>query len=336
MMEGKGTKLRDIPNVAFKMSKISGRDELMESLHNILYRRKGAATTRKKAILDFNGFAFAAENEEKEIEARKVSLGKWKLDLINKLLDTLDIPRGSGDKGTKIDLVVEFLEKPEQRSEVDLAAKEAAKKEKEKRKRERAAAQKAKKDKAKKRKAASSEKAGSSKKKAKKEEESGSEDSEAEDESDEQSGSESEEEVLPTKQVKSAAKTPAPKATKEKKATPKSAAAKKAPTPAKKSAAEEEEQPVMKLSLDKIKTDVESLLSKMNDDELGMLTVKTLLAKMQEHYGFEVRPRKSDFKAVMHAYAEVRLPQAPADEPAAAEAAAAAAEPTPVAEEEVA
>ncbi len=307
-MEGKGTKLRDIPNVAFKMSKISGRDELMESLHNIMYKRKGAATTRKKAILDFNGFAFAAENEEKEIEARKTSLGKWKLDLINKLMDTLDIPRGSGDKGTKIDCVVEFLEKPEQKSEVDLAAKEAAKKEKEKRKRERTAAQKAKKEKAKK-----STAAGGSKKKAKKEEENESE-SEQE-ESEEEDASESEEEVLPTKKAK---KTPTPAPAKKAKTTPKSAA-KKVASPA----AEKEEQPVMKLSLDKIKSDVEGLLSKMSDDELGMLTVKTLLAKMQEVYGFEVRPRKSDFKAVMHAYAEVRLPQAPAEAPAAEAPAAA-------------
>lgn len=321
-MEGKGTKLRDIPNVAFKMSKISGRDELMESLHNIIYRRKGIATTRKKAILDFNGFAFSAESEEKEIEARKASLGKWKLDLINKLMDTLDVPRGSGDKGTKIDRVVEFLGKPEQKSEVDLAAKEAAKKEKEKRKRERAAAQKAKKEKSKKRKATAGDKAASSKKKAKKEEENGSES-----ESEEESASESEEEVLPTKKVKTT-----PGAGKKEKGTttPKSAAAKKAAAPV----AEEEEEPVMKLSLDKIKSDVEGLLSKMSDDELGMLTVKTLLAKMQEFYGFEVRPRKSDFKAAMHAYAEVRLPQAPAEAPAA-EAAThmEVAKPAPAAEE---
>lgn len=310
------------------MSKISGRDELMESLHNILYRRKGTGTTRKKAILDFNGFAFTAENAEKEIEARKVSLGKWKLDLINRLMDTLDIPRGSGDKGTKIDLVVEFLEKPEQKSEVDLAAKEAAKKEKEKRKRERAAAQKAKKDKAKKRKAAAADKPGDSKKKVKKEEAEESESEEEEDQSENEepaSESEEEEEVAP-KKAKTPKPTPkkaTPAAKKKEKSTPKSAA-KKAPTPKSAApAAEEEEQPVMKLSLDKIKTDVEGVLGKLTNDELGMLTVKTMLAKMQDFYGFEVRPRKSDFKAVMHAFAEVRLPQVAAEEaaPAAEEAA---------------
>lgn len=126
------------------MSKITGRDELMEGLHNVIFRRKGQATTRKKAVLDFNGFSFAADVEEKEVEARKTALGKWKLDLIHRLMDTLDLQRGSGDKAAKIDKVIEFLQAPEKKSDVDLAAREAAKKEKEKKKRERAAAAKAK------------------------------------------------------------------------------------------------------------------------------------------------------------------------------------------------
>ena len=124
------------------MSKITGKDELMESLHNVLYRRKGVATTRKKVILDFCGFSFAEDAEEKEIEARKASMSKWKLELIHRLLDALDLPRGLGDKSAKIDRVMEFLAKPTKKSDVDLAAKEAAKKEKEKKKRERAAAKK--------------------------------------------------------------------------------------------------------------------------------------------------------------------------------------------------
>ena len=71
-------------------------------------------------------------------------MGKWKLELIHRLMDTLDMQRGSGDKTSKIDRVIAFLQKPEKQSEVDLASKEATKKEKEKRKRERAAAAKVK------------------------------------------------------------------------------------------------------------------------------------------------------------------------------------------------
>jgi protein DEK len=126
------------------MSKITGRDELMEGLHNVLFRRKGQATTRKKGVLDFNGFSFATDAEEKELEARKTALGKWKLELIHRLMDVLDLQRGSGDKAAKVDKVIEFLQAPEKKSDVDLAAREAAKKEKEKKKRERAAVTKAK------------------------------------------------------------------------------------------------------------------------------------------------------------------------------------------------
>lgn len=36
--------------------------------------------------------------QAKEVEARKASLGKWKLDLLHRLMDVLDLQRGSGDK----------------------------------------------------------------------------------------------------------------------------------------------------------------------------------------------------------------------------------------------
>lgn len=36
--------------------------------------------------------------QDKEIEARRASLSKWKLELVHRALDTLDLPRGSGDK----------------------------------------------------------------------------------------------------------------------------------------------------------------------------------------------------------------------------------------------
>ncbi len=36
--------------------------------------------------------------QEKELKYRRESLGKWKLDLIHKLLDVLDLPRGQGEK----------------------------------------------------------------------------------------------------------------------------------------------------------------------------------------------------------------------------------------------
>ena len=40
----------------------------------------------------------ALGEQERELDARKASLGKWKLELIHRLMDALDMTRGSGDK----------------------------------------------------------------------------------------------------------------------------------------------------------------------------------------------------------------------------------------------
>jgi hypothetical protein len=36
--------------------------------------------------------------QEKEVEGRRASLSKWKLELIHRAMDALDLQRGSGDK----------------------------------------------------------------------------------------------------------------------------------------------------------------------------------------------------------------------------------------------
>lgn len=133
--------------MAFKLSKITGKDELVESLHNIIYRRRGTLTTRKKLILDFSGFDFEEEQEEKEMEARKSSLNKLNLNIIHQMMNVLDLNRGSGDKEAKVDRILEFLKCPSKTTDTDLGAKDAARKEKIRRKRERASAKKEKEDK---------------------------------------------------------------------------------------------------------------------------------------------------------------------------------------------
>ena len=116
--------------MAFKLSKLTGKDELMESLHNILYRRRGTLTTRKKLILDFSGFDFEKEQGEKEMEARKSSLNKLNLNIIHQMMNVLDLNRGSGDKEAKVDRILEFLKCPSKTTDTDLGAKDAARKEK--------------------------------------------------------------------------------------------------------------------------------------------------------------------------------------------------------------
>lgn len=133
---GQGATLRSIPNVRYKLSKISGRSEVVEALHLLMYRRKGTSQNRKKNVLDFNGLSYQDEEiAEREINSRMISMGKMKLDLIHAMLDALDIKRGSGDKQTKMNLLISFLKEPKQLSDVDLEQKDAAKKEGAKRKR---------------------------------------------------------------------------------------------------------------------------------------------------------------------------------------------------------
>uniref|UniRef100_A0A1D2AEB6 DEK-C domain-containing protein n=1 Tax=Auxenochlorella protothecoides TaxID=3075 RepID=A0A1D2AEB6_AUXPR len=137
--EGRGSKLRDIPNVNFKLGKITGRDELTEHLHNVLYRRKGAAAQRKKAVLDFSGFVFDDASRETELEARTGALGKHTLEVLHKLMDVLDVPRGTGSKSDKLAALLTFLEAPRQTRDSDLAAQAAKKRAAASKKREREA-----------------------------------------------------------------------------------------------------------------------------------------------------------------------------------------------------
>ena len=127
------------------------------------------------------------------------------------------------------------------------------------------------------------------------------EESEDEESSEEESDVESEEEEKPKpKKTKTVKKTPTKKSTPAKK------------TPASKSKGSEE--PLFKLSVTQIKSDLESVLSKLSPNEYGQLTVKIMLAKMQDFYGYDVRPRKADFKAAMNEYADAHPPSADSPE----------------------
>jgi len=199
--EGTGTKLSEIPNIAFHMSKISGKDDFMAALHRLLFRKPGKGTTRKKAIMEFSGFVY--ENEEEELQKDVDKLKKWVLADIHKLMELLDMQRGTGSKDEKAERTIQFLKAPEVLNSIDLAQKEADKKEKEKKKRERLAAAKEKKRKqkakeeAKKKKAAAAKKKSPSKKKKPEPEE-------EEEEGEEEEGEEEEgEEEPPKKKVKS-------------------------------------------------------------------------------------------------------------------------------------
>jgi hypothetical protein len=59
------------------------------------------------------------EERAKDIER----MNKWKLDLINSILDLIDLERGKEDKEAKVARIWEFLKAPKATSKVDLAAK---------------------------------------------------------------------------------------------------------------------------------------------------------------------------------------------------------------------
>jgi protein DEK len=323
--EGSGIKLRDIPNVAFKLSKITGSDDLCEAFHRLLYKRAGASKTRKRDILDFSGFVFA-DTEEKEMESRKTGLNKWKLDLIHRLLDVLDIPRPSAgnDKAAKIETILEFLKEPRALSSIDLAFKEADKKQKLKAKKEREAARKEK-LKTKKEKEAAKRKrkaAAADKKKTKKQksEQPAEEESESEEEEEVSSGEE-EPSDFEAEEEKVEKKKPAPPKSSEEKKKQKvnsSPAAKKTPPPpppppaaaAEKGEEEDGEDhdtaKAKAVSKEDLKASTLEVLKSFSD--LTSIGSKAVLKALKEKYGFKLKSRKEEILMVAQEYIEKMSP----------------------------
>ncbi|KAK9859358.1 hypothetical protein WJX84_002597 [Apatococcus fuscideae] len=295
--EGNGTKLGEIPNVAFHLSKTLARDELLEDLHSLLYGRKGKAQGRKKAISEFSGF-IADGDAEKQKEKDSERLGRWKVEHLNRLLDLLDLPRGSGPEGTKdskVDRLMDFLVAPKQVSDKDLAAKEASKKAAAAKKRERA--QKAKETGSKKRKG--STKPARSAKKAKKEgaaEEEGEREEEAGEESDLE---EEEEEPAPKKKRASKGSSSNKKRSRGKKAE----VAEEAEGEAEEEEEEQEEEDDTSweggLTKASLKQEVLKILEGANMDEFNL---KSLMKQLEEKHSMDLSVQKPFIKVVAIQY----------------------------------
>ncbi|XP_051119179.1 DEK domain-containing chromatin-associated protein 1-like [Andrographis paniculata] len=130
--KGQGTQFKDIPNVAFKLSKRKA-DENLQLLHTILFGKKAKAHSLKKNIGLFSGFVWT-DNEEKQKAKVKEKLDKC---VKEKLLDFCDILNISVNKAStrKEELsakLFEFLESPHATTDILLAEKENAKKRKSK------------------------------------------------------------------------------------------------------------------------------------------------------------------------------------------------------------
>lgn len=133
--KGRGTALKDIPNVAYKLSKRK-TDDTLKLLHTILFGRRGKAAQFKSNISRFSGFVWH-ENEEKQKMKVKEKLDKCVKEKLLELCDVLDIlvAEATSRKEDLESQLMDFLDAPHPTASELLAEKDQSSKGK---KRERA------------------------------------------------------------------------------------------------------------------------------------------------------------------------------------------------------
>ncbi|KAK7399256.1 hypothetical protein VNO78_10435 [Psophocarpus tetragonolobus] len=122
--KGNGTQLKDIPNVAFKLSKRKADDNL-RVLHSILFGKKAKAHNIKRNIGLFSGYVWA-ENEEKQRAKIREKMDKCVKEKLVDFCNVLNIPinKTTMKKEELSAKLLEFLESPHATTDVLLADKE--------------------------------------------------------------------------------------------------------------------------------------------------------------------------------------------------------------------
>ncbi|CAL0317434.1 unnamed protein product [Lupinus luteus] len=122
--KGRGTPLKDIPNVTFKLSRRK-TDDTLKLLHTILFGRRGKAIQVKSNISRFSGFVWH-ENEEKQMIKVKEKLDKCNKEKLLEFCDLLDIQisRATTRKEDIIAKLIDFLVAPQATTTALLAEKE--------------------------------------------------------------------------------------------------------------------------------------------------------------------------------------------------------------------
>lgn len=123
--KGTGTQLKDIPNVAFKLSK-KKPDENLQILHTILFGKKAKIHTLKRNIGQFSGYVWVENEEEKQKAKVKEKLDKCIKEKLVDFCDVLNIPINKAivRKEELSAKLLEFLESPHATTDVLLADKE--------------------------------------------------------------------------------------------------------------------------------------------------------------------------------------------------------------------
>ncbi|XP_073018161.1 DEK domain-containing chromatin-associated protein 1-like isoform X1 [Primulina eburnea] len=129
--KGRGSLLKDIPNVAFKLSKRKG-DENLQLLHTILFGKKAKVLTVKKRISLFSGFVWVQDEQEKQRAKVKEKLDKCVKEKLLDFCDVLNIPvnKATVKKEELSVKLLEFLESPHATTDTLLADKDKNKKRK--------------------------------------------------------------------------------------------------------------------------------------------------------------------------------------------------------------
>ncbi|KAJ0936427.1 hypothetical protein HanRHA438_Chr03g0130921 [Helianthus annuus] len=107
ILKGCGTALKDIPNVAYKLSKRKANDDTLKLLHTILFGRRGKALQVKSNILQFSGFVWP-DNEEKHKLRVKEKLDKLNKEKLSEFCDIFDMTTVS--RTNKEDIVVKLID----------------------------------------------------------------------------------------------------------------------------------------------------------------------------------------------------------------------------------
>ncbi|CAN7056971.1 unnamed protein product [Brassica oleracea var. botrytis] len=128
ILQGPGAYLKDIPSVAYKVTRKKS-DETLKLLHTILFGgRRGKAPQVKTNILSFSGFVWHG-NEEKAKEKIKEKFDKCIKDKLVEFCEMFDIHVTKAT--TKEDIVTklfEFLEKPHAKGDAPASEKEKSSK----------------------------------------------------------------------------------------------------------------------------------------------------------------------------------------------------------------
>lgn len=118
--DGKGTKLKDIPNVVANLQAITWSDPHLRMLHQIIF---GGTAKKKKELksdlLEFSGIVYTKGKTEDDIKAK---MYKLKMDDLKEVMDLIDVDRStksfglaenkSPDKEDHCIRLLEWIEKP--------------------------------------------------------------------------------------------------------------------------------------------------------------------------------------------------------------------------------